>query len=76
MFVGAIPIRFKRLFQSKNQLACPNSRSDSNEAGALNGREKYPISVMIALGVTWNGLNEPYFLLMTKDLIPKAIANY
>ncbi|CAF1535716.1 unnamed protein product, partial [Adineta steineri] len=36
-------------------------RCDANEAGGYHETEKFPVSLMVALGATWNGLTEPYF---------------
>ncbi len=42
-------------FNPKNDVIWADSRSDANEV------EKFPVSVMVALGATWNGLTKPYF---------------
>ena len=39
----------------------PDDRSDTSERGGLHLMGKYPISIMIALGVTWSGFTCPYF---------------
>lgn len=45
----------------KNDVVWADDRSDANERGGLHLMEKYPISIMIALGVTWSGFTRPYF---------------
>ena len=45
-------------FNPKNDVVWANSRSDVNERGGIHEKEKYPISVMVAI---WNGLTEPCF---------------
>ena len=44
---------------SKNDVVWADSRSDANKCGDLHETRKYPISVMVALGVTWNGMTRP-----------------
>ena len=39
----------------KNDVVWADDRSDANERGGLHLMEKYPISIMIALDVTWCG---------------------
>ena len=48
-------------FNPKNDVVWADSRSDANERGGIHEKEKYSISVMVALDATWNGLTEPYF---------------
>ena len=45
----------------KNDVVWADDRSDANERGGLHLMEKYPISIMIVLGVTWSGFTCPYF---------------
>lgn len=45
----------------KNDVVWADSRCDANEAGGLHVIEKFPVSVMVALGATWNGLTKTYF---------------
>jgi hypothetical protein len=48
-------------FNPKNDVVWADSRSDANDQGGLHEAEKYPVSVLVALGATWNGLTDPYF---------------
>jgi hypothetical protein len=48
-------------FNLKNDVVWADDRSDANERNGLFTKEKYPISIMIGLGVTWYGLTRPYF---------------
>ncbi|CAF4902674.1 unnamed protein product, partial [Rotaria sp. Silwood1] len=52
----------------KNDVVWADSRCDANERGGVHEKEKFPVSVMIALGATWNGLTEPYFFEKDKRL--------
>ena len=45
----------------KNSVVWADSRSDANKEFGKFEKEKYPISVMVALGATWDGLKTPYF---------------
>ena len=45
----------------KNDVVWADDRSDTSERGGLHLMGKYPISIMIALGVTWSGFTRPYF---------------
>ena len=45
----------------KNDVVWADDRSDANEGGGLHLMEKYPISIMIALDITWCGFTLPYF---------------
>ena len=48
-------------FNPKNDVIWADSRYDANEAGGYHETEEFPVSVMVALGATWNGLTEAYF---------------
>ncbi len=48
-------------FNPKNDVVWADDRSDANERGALNVMEKYLVSIMVGLGVTWYGVTNPYF---------------
>ncbi|CAF1222746.1 unnamed protein product [Rotaria sordida] len=48
-------------FNPKNDVVWADIRGDANERGGVHEKEKFPVSVMVALGATWNGLTEPYF---------------
>jgi hypothetical protein len=48
-------------FNPKNDVVWADSRSDANENGGIRQSEKYPVSIMVGLGVTWNGITRPYF---------------
>ncbi|CAM4847478.1 unnamed protein product [Rotaria magnacalcarata] len=48
-------------FNPKNDVVWADSRYDANEAGGYHETEKFPVSLRVALGATWNGLTEPYF---------------
>jgi len=48
-------------FNPKNDAVGADDRSDANERGGLYSAEKYPVSIMVALGVTLLGLTRPYF---------------
>jgi hypothetical protein len=43
-------------FNPKNDIIWADSRSDANEIGEYHETEKFPVSVMVALGATWKGL--------------------
>lgn len=45
----------------KNDVVWADDRSDANEHGGIHQSEKYPVSVMVGLGATWNGITRPYF---------------
>ena len=38
-----------------------DDRSDATERDGLYSKEKYPVSIVVALGATWYGLTSPYF---------------
>ena len=48
-------------FNPKNDVVWADDRIDANEHNGLHSMEKYPVSVMVAVGVTWYGLTRPYF---------------
>ena len=45
----------------KNDVVWADDRSDANERGAMHSIEKYPVSIMVGLGVTWYGPTRPFF---------------
>jgi hypothetical protein len=45
----------------KNDVVWADDRSDADERGGLYTIEKYPVSIMLGLGVTWYELTRPYF---------------
>ena len=47
-------------FNPKNDVVWADDRSDATERGGLYSKEKYPVSIMVALGATWYGLTRPY----------------
>ncbi|CAF4107815.1 unnamed protein product [Rotaria magnacalcarata] len=48
-------------FNPKNDVVWANNRNDANEHGGIHEREKYPVSIMVALGATWNGITVHFF---------------
>ena len=46
-------------FNRKNDVVWPDDRSDATERAGFDSKEKYPVSIMAALGVTWYGLTRP-----------------
>jgi len=50
-------------FNPHNDVIWADDRSDANERGGLNPIEKYPVHIMVTLGVTWEGVTRPYFFL-------------
>ena len=48
-------------FNSKNDVVWADDRSDAAERDGLYSKEKYPVSIMLALGATSYGLIHPYF---------------
>ena len=50
-------------FNPKNDVLWADDRSDAIEPDRLYSKEKYPISIMIALGATCYELTRPYFFL-------------
>ena len=48
-------------FNPKNDIVWADDRSDATERGGLYSKEKYSVSIMVALGATWYGLTRPYF---------------
>ena len=48
-------------FNPQNDIIWAKDRESANQHGGLLEKEKYPESVMIAMGITWNGLTKPYF---------------
>lgn len=48
-------------FNPKNDVIWANSRSEANESGGIFEIQKFPISVMVSLGASWEGLTTPFF---------------
>ena len=48
-------------FNPKNDVAWADNRSDATQRDGLYSNEKYPVSIMHALGAAWYGLTSPYF---------------
>ena len=48
-------------FNPHNDVVWASSRSDVVQNDGVHMVKKYPISVMVAMGVTWNGLTMPFF---------------
>ena len=40
-------------FNPKNDVVWADDRSDATERDGLDSKEKYPVSIMVALGATW-----------------------
>ncbi|CAM4844145.1 unnamed protein product [Rotaria magnacalcarata] len=55
-------------FNRKNDVVWANNRNDANEYGGIHEREKYPVSIIVALGATWNGITVPFFFQMGERL--------
>ena len=45
----------------KNDAIWANSRLDADMNDGIYAKEKFPVSVMVGIGVTWNELTTPYF---------------
>ena len=56
----------------KNDVVWADDRSDANERAGLHLMEKYPISIMIALDVTWCAFTRPYFFQKGEQLNDQA----
>ena len=48
-------------FNPKNDVIWADDRSYATGRDGLYSNEKYPVSIMVALGATWYGLTSPYF---------------
>ncbi|CAF2201503.1 unnamed protein product [Rotaria magnacalcarata] len=48
-------------FNIKNDVVWAVSRFEANNSKGMHTEEKYPLTVMVAIGATWNGLSAPYF---------------
>ncbi|CAF2219076.1 unnamed protein product [Rotaria magnacalcarata] len=59
-------------FNPKNDAVWANNRNDANEYGGIREREKYPVSIMVALGATWNGITVPFFFQRSERLNGKT----
>ncbi|CAF4275868.1 unnamed protein product [Rotaria magnacalcarata] len=59
-------------FNRKNDVVWANNRNDANEYGGIHEREKYPVSIIVALGATWNGITVPFFFQMGERLNGKT----
>ena len=55
-------------FNPKSDVVWADDRSDATERAGLYSKEKYPVSIMVALGMTWYGLTRPDFF-FNKDSI-------
>ncbi|CAF4363343.1 unnamed protein product, partial [Rotaria magnacalcarata] len=55
-----------------NDVIWEDSWYDANEAGGYHETEKFPVSLMVALGATWNGLTKPYFFSKNERLNGKT----
>ena len=57
-----------------------DDRVSVNEEGGLRKKQKFHILVMMTLGITWNGLTEPYFfnkgLTLTSELYYQVLIYY
>lgn len=62
-------------FNPKNDIVWADDRSDANEHDGLHQMEKYPVSIMVALGVTWYGLTHAYFFLKGERLNGQTYRN-
>ena len=62
-------------FNPKNDVVWADSRSDADKELGRFEQEKFPISIMVALGATWNGLTSPYFFSKGERLNTKSYAN-
>ena len=60
MFSGEKIFTRNGYFNRKNDVIWADSRYDANEVGGYHETEKFPVSVMVVLSATWNGLTEPY----------------
>lgn len=45
----------------KNDVVWAADRLEANKNKGIHAEEKYPATVMVVLGATWNGLSAPYF---------------
>ncbi|CAF3457314.1 unnamed protein product [Rotaria socialis] len=59
-------------FNPKNDEVWANNRNDANEYGGIHEREKYPVSIMVALGATWNDITVPFFFQRSERLNGKT----
>jgi transposase len=62
-------------FNPKNDVIWASSREDANETGGIHEVEKYPVSIMVGLGATWNGITNPYFFQRGERLTGKSYCN-
>ncbi|CAF5048993.1 unnamed protein product [Rotaria sp. Silwood1] len=70
-----------RSLNPKNDVIWASSRLDADMSSGIYTKEKFPVSVMIGMGVTWNGLTIPYFFetgerLNTETYITKLLPFY
>ena len=59
-------------FNPKNDVVWTDNRSDVTERSGLYPKEKYPISIIVALGATWYHLTRPYFFQQGQHLNGQA----
>ena len=45
----------------KNEIIWADDRASATEEGGVHEVAKYPKSVMVDMGISWNGLTKPYF---------------
>lgn len=48
-------------FNPQNDIVWAKDRESANQRGGLLEQAKYPETVMVAMGITWNGLTQVYF---------------
>ena len=46
---------------SKNDIVWASSHLDADMNNGIYTKEKFPVSIVVGMGVTWNGLTIPYF---------------
>ena len=63
-------------FNPRNDVVWAGSRSDANDRDGLHQNTKYPVSIMVVLGVTWNGVTRPYFFAKGERLNGKTYCEY
>ena len=68
MFTDEKIFRKNGYFNPHNDVVWADDRSDANERGGLFSVDKYPVCIMVALGVTWEGVTRPYFFLKDERL--------
>jgi hypothetical protein len=48
-------------YNPQNDVIWADDRESANDEGGFHEEKKYPEAVMVAMGITWNGLTKPYF---------------